>query len=271
MPEAAPPPTRERAEREAIASGAVEAPAGARAQASLWLDSDYRRSAARLFALNLGKMVGWRALGVLALAPLLAFLLAATGASTPRQAQHLFSAIAAAAAIILVSGLHSDDLRRGSLELLWLASGSARALLRMKATVLVAALVVLLAPSAAVARVHAGSDYPVALALLFAATTGWLVIALVAWIGTFVPQGWLAAFGGVLVVAAGFVLLHDAVSPLNPLLNPVSMGPALRAGGGAFAVAIEPSAAALPNRVIVLLLAFLLQSSAARRLSRVLK
>lgn len=260
-----------RDEGAATASAVAESLARGRARAAMWLEPEYRRAGIRLLLLNWRRLAGWRLALAVGGAALGVVAWSAMQAPTPRELFTALSAASAAMAVILGSTLFSDDLRKGSLELLWLSTGSPRALLRMKIASLLLLFGLLLAPAVAAAVWFSGGGLSFWPSYLFLLTNAWLFLAATALAGTFAPQGWLAALGVLALAGAGYWMLHDTVAVLNPFLNPVAMGPTLRTGGGAFAAEIPPQAAAIPNRIVMAIAALMMQRSAAARLAKVLR
>jgi len=149
--------------------------------------------------------------------------------------------------------LYAPDQQAGTFELLWLATGSERALLRLKILTLLPALIVWHAVAVGFSAWYLDGLMPVAPAFLFLATTGWFLLAWMAWAGTLLPNSWASGLLGAGLAVAAYLTL-GTTSVLSPFANPFSM----------------PQGTGITNRVLLFFLTLILLEAAAVRLRKAL-
>lgn len=235
---------------------------------ALWREADYRRDAYRMFFLGLRGLVGLRAgVALLLLAAAGGFLLR-FGVTTPREGYELLARLFGLAALLASGTIYASDQRQGTLELIWLARGSAASLIRYKVLVLIGALVILMIPSIVLVSVFLEGSLPFARTLIFLATNALFIVAVMALAGTLLPHVWAGGLLGSFVLVAGYLAFGDQVSFLNPYLNPVEPSGSLVAGGGAFRQRVDVSRVIWINRSAILVLSAVLLSAASNRMKR---
>jgi hypothetical protein len=222
---------------------------------NLLVRADVRRGRLALFLLSLRGLLGP---GLIAAGVLLAAGAAVVGwyfVRSSADAYEVLQATIALAAAGLAASLFAAEQRAGTLELLWLASGSAGRLLRLRMLPILFVLIVLVAAGLAGFAVTTDHALPPLRVVAWLLVTGWFVVAFMLWMATWLPQAWAAALAGVALLGALHASLFGVATTLNPFLNPFVDG-AARLG--------------TTNRIVILIVGIFLFRAAAGRLRRVL-
>ncbi|MCC6546105.1 hypothetical protein IT570_02965 [Candidatus Sumerlaeota bacterium] len=231
-----------------------------RALIALLRQDHYRRDLITLFITNLRALAGWKFLLTLViLAGAAAYLVFAFGGTTAGSFE-ILQVIFGIAAIGGGASLYSAEREAGTFELLWLATGSERVLLRLKIVGMMIALAALQVPTVFIASKLATAPLPIAQTTLFLITNTYLILGVMTLVSTFLPQSWAGGFVGAALLAAIYVSLHGTPSPFFPFHNPFIAPPGQTPGTGA----------SLINRVFTIALGVFLVDIAARRLRRAL-
>ncbi|MEQ8819017.1 MAG: hypothetical protein RLY93_02145 [Sumerlaeia bacterium] len=230
-----------------------------RSRLLLWADADYRRAGWRLLAVGIKGHFGVRVLAALALLAVVGAWAAWNTVDSAADGYTLLLRLFGVAGLLGGATLYAADQRQGTFELLWLAMGSRRELLRGKAATLLFGLGLLMAPSVAVMSWFLYGNLPAVKAFLFLLSTVWFVIGLVALAGTFLPQAWAGGLLGAAAVGGLYAVLGDTTLIFNVFLNPMAGGAEPLAGGLLFW-----------NRVVTVAFGFWLLNLASRRLGRAL-
>lgn len=212
--------------------------------------NDYRRDALRLMVTQLRTVVGFRfGLAIVAMVAAGAYL-TMNAETDAREGYQLLARLFAIASLLLAAPIYAADQRQGTFELLWLATGSEKALLRMKVTTLMIALGLFAVPAVWVASGFYAGQLPFLPTLFFLLTNGLLITALMAYVGTWLPQAWASLLVGAGILVPIFLLSEDWASPINIFNNPIDSP---QAGVG---------------RLCSILLSLYLLGQSARRLKR---
>jgi len=217
---------------------------------------------ARIAWLMLRGVFGWRfvaAAGLLAIGLAGAMLLVFTRRPDlePSDLHVLLGRVFAAFALILAAPLLPDERSRGTLEILWLACGSFRRLLRWKLFLLTTAITLCIVPAVAAADWFLGGRLAAGHEVIFLVTQSLLVAAWTFYVGSYLPQPW----AGGLVAAAVFLTIDWLLSPLGNPFNPFAQ---LYSEG----MRMMGPPAFIWNRILVLLLAWFFHDQASRRIRR---
>lgn len=234
----------------------------------LWRDPAFRRDLYRLVILGLRGMLGVR-LGVALV------LLGAAGLSllwqvvdSADQGFDLLARLFGIATLLMAAPMYAAEQKQGTFELLWLATGSRHGLILYKAATLLFGLALLMVPSVLFVSWFLYGTLPTGQAVFFLLTNSLFIVALMALAGTYLPQAWAGGLAGAAVVVAIYLAMGETVSVFNPFLNPLQNAGPQTVGGGAFAKQVSASQIAAPNRVVVLLLSWVLLNMAGKRLRR---
>lgn len=258
--------------REQVVSGVAEWTRRQKDLALLWLDADYRRDFYRLVGLGLRGLMGVRLSVALLLLAAAGVYLFATEVQTAREAVHMLVRLFGGATLLAAAPIYAEDQRQGSFELLWLATGSEAAMLRLKVLTLLLGLLALMVPSVLLSAFFLDGGLPVGKTLVFLVTNALLIIAVMAYTGALLPQPWAGGLLGAAVLVGLYLPFYDAVNFFNPFLNPVGREGLTTAGGGAFSVAVRvETGLSAANRILVLAVAWLFLSAARARLRRALR
>lgn len=230
-----------------------------RALFGLLRDDRHRRDLLTLFAINFRALVGWKFIAAFAFLLGLAAYVITQYASDAFLSYEVLQVAFGLAATGAGATMYSGERQGGTFELLWLATGSEKGLLRMKIITVLIALALIIAPSIVVASKLVGGALPFGKTFAFLLVNTFLILAVMTLVGTYLPQAWAGALLGAALLAAVYVSLLSVSTMLNPFLNPFQPGTANRA----------PSVAAVVvNRLIYFFLALFLIGSAARRLRK---
>lgn len=221
--------------------------------AALWLRAGYRRDFWKLVITEIRAVLGLRLWPVLLVAGAAAWWLAMHPPATAGEAYTLLHRGFGALAILLGAPIFASEQRQGTFELLWLATGSERAMLAAKVRTLLVAQALLVAPAAAVAWWFFAGALPFWPMLACLLLNAWLAVGAMALIGTVLTAPWAGGLVGAAVLGPMFVLLEGYASPLNPLVPPTA-GEAL-----------------VPGRVFCLVLGGALLHRAAKRMHLVMR
>ncbi|MBI1289904.1 hypothetical protein GC173_01495 [bacterium] len=191
-----------------------------RALALLQGQAGYRRAGYRL---NLYALRSWIRLPVLGGSVALAVAAGALAEgvfNTPSAAWSYLQAVILAGATLLGAALYRTEQQAGTLELVWLASGSERALLRLRMFGAMAALLVLVLPSAIVLSTFLDGGLAVPHVLIHGGILGYFLLSTLALSATFLPQAWAAALAMGSLHAVLLWSMHGSASILNPFIDP---------------------------------------------------
>lgn len=228
-------------------------------QRALWLllgDASYRRAGYRLTWYTLrgwlrGPLVG----ASLALAVFFG-VMAEGWFATASAAWGGLELVLLAGATVLGAALYRTEQTAGTLELVWLASGSERALLRLRMVGAMVALGVLVLPSAVVLWFFLDGALQLGHVLTHGLVLGFFLLSTLALAGTFLPQAWAAGVAMAVIHGGLYLGLQGSASILNPFLDPWS--PAVG------------SSALLASRILQAGLGLILLRMTAARLRRAL-
>lgn len=230
-----------------------------RALIALLRQDHYRRDLITLFVANMKALAGWKfVLTLLLLAGAGACLVFAFGGTTA-MAYELLQVVFGVAAIGAGASLYGAEREAGTFELLWLATGSERVLLRLKIVTMMIAMGALLVPTVIIASKLTTAPLPVARTVVFLLINTYLILAVMTLVSTFLPQSWAGGFVGAAFLAAVYLSLRGSTVAISPFRNPFNEAPGGQEGG---------AAAAIVNRVFVVGAAFFLVDAAARRLRK---
>lgn len=188
--------------------------------ALLWRDPAYQRGALQLLAADLRLVLGWRALlSVLFTGGVLYWLLRTPDVSALRVYEVL-SWLFGAAALLVAAPIYANDQRQGTFELLWLARGSGGALLQARVTVLMIAMALMVVPTVLASSGLLAGALPLGATLFALLANTFLIIAVMAFIGTVLPQPWAGGLLGIVLLAPALAYADRWMSPLNPFVPP---------------------------------------------------
>lgn len=242
-----------------------------RGRLALWRNAQYRRDFFALMGVGLRGLGGVRLGVAVLLAAVTGAWLLQSAVDSPRQAFDLLAWLFAFVALIAGASIYSSEQEQGTFELLWLARGSAKALLRFRVLVLLTGLALLMVPSVLLVSWFLYWTLPPGMTLVFLLTNALLIVSLCAAVGTYLPQAWASGLTVAVAAASVFVLGHDQMSFFNVFLNPVGGPESIAAGGGAFSSKVPLPVIAAANRALVVVLAAILLSTASRRLKRIIR
>ncbi|HYF55025.1 MAG TPA: hypothetical protein VEA41_12270 [Salinarimonas sp.] len=205
-----------------------------------------------LLVVNLKSLITLPLLGVSVLLAVVGVLATQRFAATASEGMELLLVLSAAAAVVLGATIYSSEQFSGTFELLWLATGSEQAMLRLKLSTLMIGYMILVLPGTWLVTTYLDGLLPFFPALLYLALHGFFILVLMAFIGTYVPQTWAAFLIGAAVIAAIYVSLHGSASPLSPFLNPRLPG--------------VSSGAIIANRALLLIATSIILNSTGKRL-----
>lgn len=237
-----------------------------RALLGLLRDTRYRRDLLALLVLGLRAMIGWRLLLGLALLAVAGGWVLSRGEYTARQGYELLQGLFLLAAVAAGSAIYSAEKDQGTFELLWLASGSERGLLRLKLATILVLLGVIQVPAILLVGAFVEGNLAFAPAWFFLISNGFFVLAAMALIGTWLPQAWSAGLAGAGLLGAIYLGWQGATSTLYPFTSPISepLANAFPGGrGGGMGILVI-------NRVFLIVAGSILLDVAARRLRRAL-
>lgn len=197
---------------------------------SLWRETQYRRDVYTLFLSNLRGVLGPRV--VVALLGFIGFgsFLFLNVAESPRQGYEIMQAFVALAAVALGATMYSTEQQSGTFELLWLATGSEKALIRLKIIIALTVVLMLVLPLLGVGWGYYEGGIPFVQSLFFLMAEALFILCLMAFIAALLPQAWAAGLVGLAVLAAVYIGTFNSVHTFNPFLNPVDL-PSSRGGG----------------------------------------
>lgn len=237
---------------------------------ALWGDAEDRRDTWRLAVVGLRDIAGVRLAAALALLAGAGGFLLLREPFSVREAHELLAQLVGIAAMLTGGGLFAVEQRTGTFELLWLATGSRRALLFYKVALVWVAMAAITIPAVVLVDWFLAWQLPAVASTIFITLNTLLIVAVMALAATIVPQSWAGALvGGVLIVGL-YAWLGGWASAFNPFLNPIAPDGFRGAvmGGGAFQSASGYSALLVPNRVVMFALAMVLLNTAEKRLAR---
>jgi hypothetical protein len=240
-------------------------------QLALLRDDEFRRGGYRLALLGLRGLIGVRPVMGLLVAVAVGVYLFHTEVATAAEAYRFLMVFAGLGAMVASATMFAGEQRQGTLELLWLARGSAASLIRFKAFVLLAGITALLVPAVLVVAWFLEGRFPSAVALAFLVTNALFIVATMTWAGTLVPHPWAGGLLGAFALTLLYLALGDRVTFFNPFTNPVVEHARLVAGGGAFRAEMDLNRVLVINRIVLLVASGVLFSMASRRLGRLFR
>ncbi len=214
----------------------------------------------RIVWLMLRGILGWRFAGALVILVGVGYYLASREMFEPASAHTLLGRLFTVFALILAAPLLPDERSRGTLEILWMACGSLRRLLRWKTGVLVLGVGICSLPALWAADWYLEGELNVTLELVFLLTQTALIAAWTFYVGSFLPQPW----AGGLVASATLLALEWPLAARGGVINPffqIYASSYQPIGPGVF----------IGNRIFVLVLAWFFYDQAARRVRGWLK
>lgn len=217
---------------------------------------DYRRDAMALLMMNLRGIFGLPFLGGVLLLFGAGAWLTIHYANNAAAGYEILQVLAAIAAIGMGSGIYAADQQSGAFELLWLATGSEKALLRMKMITLMIALLLLTLPSAWVTSRYLDGLLPLAPVVGSLMVNAFLLLSMMALLGAVFPQAWASGVVGLSFAAAVYLTFRGSTSAVFPFHNLYMQGAKPMIG--------------LINRGLMIALAALLLQAAQGRLKKAL-
>lgn len=175
----------------------------------------------------------------------------------PNEVHILLGRVMAAFVLILAAPLLPDERSGGTLEILWLACGSFRRLLRWKTFAVATAATLCIVPVVLVADWFFGGRLAGGWEIVFLITQSLLATAWMFYVGSYLPQPW----AGGLVAGAVFLAVEWPLSAAGSGFNPFIQfytGGATTVGLGTF----------LFSRAVILFLIWFLHDQASRRIRR---
>ena len=187
----------------------------------LWFEPEYRRGFYRLLAVELKVLLGMRlvfaAIVLAACAAWLVLVELPDAASAWRFLGRVFSALA----ILFAAPIFASEQRQGTLELVWLATGSRAAMLGMKTFAIVAAQLAMAAPCVFLLSRFLGGSLPFAGTMWCLLVTILFVTGLLALLATYLPQPWAGGLAGIVILAPLLYLMEDWDAKLNLFASPL--------------------------------------------------
>ena len=234
----------------------------------LWRDPAFRRDMFRLIVLGLRGMVGVRLGVALVLLAAAGFYVLWRAVDSPAQGYELLARLFGIATLLMAAPMYAAEQKQGTFELLWLATGSRSALIAYKVATLLFGLALLMIPSVLFVSWFLYGTLPAGQAIFFLLTNSLFIVAVMALVGTYLPQAWAGGLMGAAIVAGLYLALGDHIGTFNPFLNPLANAGPRTIGGGAFAQQISAGQLAAPNRIVVLIFSWVLLNMAGKRLRR---
>lgn len=219
--------------------------------AALWLEPEFRRDGLRLLVTALRGLLGVRIGMALALLAGVGVHILRSQVDSPEIGYQLLARLFGLATVIAAAPIYAAEQTQGTFELLWLATGSQKGLLRFKVLTLIVGISVLMVPSVLFVAWYLYGTLPIGLTLFSLITQTALIIATMALVGTYLPQPWAGGLVGGAILVTGYVVFEASKSPFNLFLNPLLL---------------EKHGVAIGNRMFVLGLVGVLLAVAARRL-----
>jgi hypothetical protein len=226
-------------------------------------DTNYRRNVLTIYLLNLRRALGWRMVLAFFFFPLMTWWLVGRFAQTELLAADVVLGVFAAVALGLGATLFTGEQQSGTLELLWLATGSERSLFRFKMLTSLSILALMAVP----ALLLVGSfpllpQFATGKLLFLILTNGFFILATLALITTWLRQPWAAGLLGLVIFAGWFTGFHESKSVFYLFVNPQSR--VMQNGSWSL-----PISALLPNRFVLMGFAFFILRMAEKRLRRI--
>jgi len=191
-----------------------------RALVGLWFNSDYRRGYYKLLAVELRVFLGVRLFAAIGLlAGCVAWVLTREVVDA-RVAYTFLSRAFGVIAILLAAPIYAAEQRQGTFELVWLATGSRQGMLRMKVVTLLLANFLLMLPCVFILNRFLGGTLPLGTTIFCLMSNAFLVIGVMAWLGTYLTQAWAGGLVGAALLAPGILLLEDWNAKLNLFATP---------------------------------------------------
>lgn len=246
---------------------------------------NYRRNSLTILIQSLRSEAGWQYLASLIILPAALLFLTQRYAASARDVYDFCQGAMLLAAAGMGAMLYAADQRQGTLDLLWLATGSERAMLWLRMVVNAILLAAMTAAClGAVSIVPAAQEMNMLRAFLMITIMEWFVLAAMALLGTYFSQSWSAGIIGLALFAAWFWYWRGSGSMLYPFLNPESAEPpgqipapdfgggdeGFRGGRGRGNGGGDGLSATIINRAVWLAAAIFLFRAAGARLRKIL-
>lgn len=204
---------------------------------SLWGSSTFRRDGARLLAVQVRSTL----LPMLGLAMVFGIVatvyLIRNPIATAVEAYHLLARAFGLLAALAAAPIYAGEQRQGTFELLWLASGSERAMLAMKVRTLLLSQFFLHLPAVLIASSFLDGTLPMAATMLALAVNTLFITAVMALLCTYFTQAWVGGLIGAGVLVPLLFLSERFQQPLNPFSAPFD--PKALGVGRAIAIALS--------------------------------
>ncbi len=138
---------------------------------------------------------------------------------SPRSIHNLLTWIFALVALLLASPLLPDERSSGTLEILWLACGSMRRLLRWKLAALTAGFTIFAAPALGLVSWYIGWELNLWMEAIYLLTLCLLISAWTFYVGSYIPQAWAGGLVAGVILFSLLWPLSRLGGTLNPFLN----------------------------------------------------
>jgi hypothetical protein len=186
----------------------------------LWFNSEYRRGYYKLVAIELRVFLGVRLFAAIGLLAGCVFWLLTRDVVDAGIAYSFLARAFGVIAILLAAPIYAAEQRQGTFELVWLATGSKQAMLRMKVVTLLLANFLLMLPCVIILNRFLGGTLPFGPTMFCLMSNAYLIIGVMAWLGTYLTQAWAGGLVGAALLAPGVLLLENWNAKLNLFANP---------------------------------------------------
>jgi len=220
-------------------------------------DKNHRRDLMSLWMIQITGMPWIKLLGAAAMLAALGAWLFSQAPESPAQGYEILQVLTALAALAAGANIYSRERENGTLELVWLATGSEKSYLRFRLTTLMTVLLFFVVPAALFAKGQYESLPPAGLLIASLAINVFFLLVLMAYIATYFPQAWAAGLFGIFLVASVYTVFRGSEAMIYPFLSPIG---GRRPG--------EMPDNFIPNRVMLFLVSLVLLRMTATRLRR---